>query len=138
MILKKHGFESDRFSSSFCRFSEIFIVQTVQRETFHKEISCLQSGRTISKDSSINNLDPFLNNDSILRACRVDGRLQAADIEHSLKNPYIITRSHIGRLLISHHHDLVHSSGKALYRRSSTKCGLLDCRLQEAYVLCHL
>lgn len=108
-ILKKHGVESDRFSSSFRRFAEVFIVRTIQQETFHQEISCLQSGRTISKDSSIINLDPYLDDDSILR---VGGRLQAADIEHNLKNPCIIPRSHIGRLLISHHHDLVHHQGR--------------------------
>ncbi|XP_062602313.1 uncharacterized protein LOC134264026, partial [Saccostrea cucullata] len=109
VVLRRHGVHCDRFSSHFRRTTEISIFKLVQQETFHQEIANLHEGKAISKNSSIVNLDPYLDDDSILR---VGGRLRSAEIDHNFKNPCIISRSHIARLLISHQHDMVQHQGR--------------------------
>ena len=105
----KHGVQCDRFSSKFRRTTETFIIKSVQKESFHLEIANLQAGKAIPKGSCIVNLDPYLDEDSILR---VGGRLRSAELDHSVKNPCIVPRSHIARLLISHQHDMVQHQGR--------------------------
>ena len=109
VVLHKQGVQCDRLSSSFRRTTETFIIKLVQQETFDLEITALRSGKAIPKNSSIVNLDPYLDDDSILR---VGGRLRSAEIDRNFKNPCIIPRSHIARLLINHQHAMVHHQGR--------------------------
>lgn len=106
--MHKHGIQCDRLSSKFRRTTETFIIRLVQQETFHLEISNLRAGNAIPKHSSIVNLDPYLDEDSLLR---VGGRLRSAEIDHNFNNPCIIPRSHIARLLVAHQHEMMHHQG---------------------------
>ena len=46
---------------------ETAVIKLYQRRAFQKEISTLENGKTISGQSSIFKVDPFLDNDGVLR-----------------------------------------------------------------------
>ena len=85
--MHKRGVRGDRLFLNFRRTTETFIIKLVQQETFDLEITALRSGKAVPKNSSIVNLDPYLDDDSILR---VGGRLRSAEIDRNFKNPCII------------------------------------------------
>ena len=57
---------------------ETAVIRLYQRRAFQKEISALKNGKTISGQSSIYKLDPFLDNDGVLR---VGGRINKANLD---------------------------------------------------------
>jgi hypothetical protein len=57
---------------------------------------------TVSRSSRLFPLDPFLDDNSILR---VDGRLQRSSKPDDLEHPVLVSQhSHISRLIIDHYH----------------------------------
>ncbi|KAM9296528.1 uncharacterized protein PAF06_017428 [Gastrophryne carolinensis] len=82
---------------------EMIIMRIVQREVFGSEIKCILDKRDIPKNSPIANLNPFIDNDGMLR---VGGRLNKAELGGQERNPLIIpARHHITTLLIRHYHE---------------------------------
>lgn len=88
-----------------------FVLRTVQRDVFSREISDLLEGKFISKDSSVLSLSPFLDSDGILR---VGGRLsKATHLVSKEKNPIILpSKHHVSRLIAIHCHEIVKHQGR--------------------------
>lgn len=87
-----------------------FIIRQIQSEVFLTEISCIKHRSSLPKTSRIRNLNPFLDDDGMLR---VGGRIHRADIEYKEKHPIIIPgNNHIAVLLIRHYHYEVKHQGR--------------------------
>ena len=97
------------------------IIKMVQYEAFAEEISLLKSGpndETMREWSQIYKLDPFLDNDGILR---VGGRLgRSVSLHYEVKHPMILPRKgHVTHLVIKHCHEKVAHQGRG---KISMKC----------------
>nr|XP_034339039.1 uncharacterized protein LOC117693077 [Crassostrea gigas] len=87
-----------------------FIIRQIQSEVFSTEISCIKHRSSLPKTSRIRNLNPFLDDDGLLR---VGGRIHRASIEYKEKHPIIIPgNNHIAVLLIRHYHCEVKHQGR--------------------------
>ena len=92
------------------------IVKYVQTKSYKKEIDSLHQCKqqpskkgTTTKNSSINKLDPILDDDGLLR---VGGRLQRSQLNHDAKHPIILPKkNHVSNLIISHYHLVSGHSG---------------------------
>ena len=106
------------------RMAEVTILRGVQLENFSEEITYLRDRRDEIRDdgknsskykvlrvnSSLHRLDPFLDNDGLLK---VGGRIRRANLSDSLKHPIIIPKGcHIAKLLINHYHQEVNHMGR--------------------------
>ena len=103
--------------------AEIEIIRAVQSEEFQEEISLLHSDNTqqgsqdrsmkvVKKTSSLYRLDPFLDDNGLLR---VGGRLKHADLTTAVKHPVILPRKgHVTGLIISHFHSMVEHQGRGM------------------------
>lgn len=90
--------------------AEVVIVQCVQRESYPVEFACLSVGKDIPKTSGLKTLNPFIDQDGLLR---IGGRLKHAPIEQREKHPIIIPgKSHIALLLTRHFHERVRHQGR--------------------------
>eukprot|EP00112_Aurelia_sp_Birch-Aquarium-sp1_P007310 Seg1796.7 transcript_id=Seg1796.7/GoldUCD/mRNA.D3Y31 product="hypothetical protein" protein_id=Seg1796.7/GoldUCD/D3Y31 len=108
--------------------AEKIILKGVQCEAFSKEHEVLrnlskpgeelrrdQAGKRkdeIKKTSSLYRLDPFLDEDDILR---VGGRVKRANVPLGLKNPVILPRkAHVTTLIIRYYHNKVNHIGRGI------------------------
>ena len=104
--------------------AETEIVIGIQREEFNDEIRLLRfnnsqqgsgnrtSARAMKKNSNLYMLDPFLDENGVLR---VGGRLKHADLSTAVKYPAILPRKgHVTDLIISHCHDSVEHQGRGM------------------------
>ena len=98
------------------RRAELAIVKAVQEQTFPQEIQLLRKCDdgdnerdrnrkrkiTLKNTSSLFRLDPFVDDEGILR---VGGRLTRASVSFDLKHPVILPRKgHVTALIIRHYH----------------------------------
>lgn len=82
--------------------SKKIVIRAVQEETYAEEIQCIRTQTDIPKDSPLKMLDPFLDEDDLLR---VGGRIQHAQLGYEEKRPLIIPgRHHVASLLVQHYH----------------------------------
>ena len=89
--------------------AENFVNRTVQQETYNEEITSLSSGEPIPRNSSILALNPYLDNDGIVR---VGGRLRHPK-NTFCKNPILIPGKHYSaNLLIRRCHELIQHQGR--------------------------
>ena len=80
----------------------ITIVKCVQTESFMDELKHLKSHNCVSKRSSLTSLNPFIDNEGLLR---VGGRLDKANISEIEKHPILLPKGHyITRLIIMKEH----------------------------------
>lgn len=97
------------------------IVKCVQRETYSKEFTCLVAGKDISKDSSLRKLNPYVDEEGLLR---IGGRLKHAVLDTNEKFPLIIPgRSHVATLVVRHYHDKVKHQGRVFTEGSVRTAG---------------
>ncbi len=90
--------------------AEVVTVQCVQRESYPVEFACLSAGKDLPKTSGLRTLNPFIDQDGLLR---VGGRLKHAPIEQREKHPIIIPgKSHIALLITRHFHEWVRHQGR--------------------------
>jgi len=69
---------------------------------FFEEWTALEKGFDISKKSRLRDLNPFIDEDGLLR---VGGRLQHSELQHDAKHPVILPhRSRLTELIIEHKH----------------------------------
>lgn len=79
-----------------------WIFKEVQRETFQQEIQALRKGQPVNKKSSIVSLNPFIDQDGIIR---VGGRIQQSELPTEQKHSIILPNKHkVTRLLIMQEH----------------------------------
>lgn len=75
------------------------IIRNIQGESFAEEIIMLKKGITIPKHSKIIQLNPWIDEDNVLR---VGGRLHNANIPYNKKIPVILPQdNHITKLIIN-------------------------------------
>ena len=107
--------------------AEVTILKLVQEEAFGSEIELLQamknsnlSERQLAKESkqrikttsSLYRLDPFLDEDGLVR---VGGRIRRSNLPIEEKHPIILPKkSHVTQLLIRHHHEKVKHQGRGM------------------------
>lgn len=78
------------------------IFKEIHLEAYESAIRNIQGGKPISKNSSILSLNPYLDDNGILRK---GGRLKHSTINANSKHPIIIPKeSHIATLLLAHFH----------------------------------
>ncbi|XP_030209647.1 uncharacterized protein LOC115541880 [Gadus morhua] len=87
------------------------VIRAAQEDVFTKELTALELGRAVTKDSSIQKLRPILEGDLI----RVGGRLKHADLSNPEKNPIILPKnSQVSLLLVRQYHEDVKHQGRHL------------------------
>ena len=102
----------DPKSPKCLKAAERLIIQTAQKESYSREMDALTSNRDLPRDSSIRSLDPYMDNDGLIR---VGGRLRNSDLTLQEKHPLIIPKKyHIAYLLIQHFHQEVKHQGRLL------------------------
>ncbi|XP_071991443.1 uncharacterized protein [Engystomops pustulosus] len=100
------------YSVSNLEQSKHAILRLVQQETYVKEIENIAKHKNISNVSPLWKLDPFMDNDGLLR---VGGRLKEASLDFAEKHPIIIpAHHHIATLLVQHFHDQTKHQGRLL------------------------
>ncbi|VDI06964.1 Hypothetical predicted protein [Mytilus galloprovincialis] len=110
------------------RQAELEIVKRVQNTFFKEELLILRSfdsegpfeandsvkvrNNTMKKKSSLYKLDPFLDQDGIIR---VGGRIRRADLSIDLKHPIILPRhSHVTELIMRYFHEKSFHQGRGI------------------------
>ena len=110
------------------RRAELIILKCIQEEAFAEEVKILQSlevrddvtdrflarkrNSSMKKTSSLFRLDPFLDNNGVLR---VGGRIRRSCIPFDMKHPIIIpSTSHVTSLLVRHHHERIGHQGRGM------------------------
>lgn len=107
------------------RLAEIEIFKAIQKEAFTQEIAFLQAVKSnqerekcnlkkgpMKKMSPIRRLDPFMDQDGVLR---VGGRIKHADLSFHEKHPLILPKKgHITELVVRHHHARNHHQGRGI------------------------
>ncbi|XP_035205738.1 uncharacterized protein LOC118180776 [Stegodyphus dumicola] len=79
-----------------------WVIKSVQMQEFSEEIDHLKKRKLVSPRSKLNMLNPFLDDEGILR---VGGRLRNASIAQNVKYPVILPKSHyITELIIRYYH----------------------------------
>ncbi len=106
--------------------AEVEIIKAVQSEAFSKEIELLKplkSNRAnrqvvisrkacLKKTSSLCHLDPFIDNEGLLR---VGGRINRADTPYHIKHPVILPRKgHGTALIIRYYHQRINHQGRRM------------------------
>ena len=102
------------------RHAEYEIIKAIQKKVFSKEIAFLSETAkprqererytSLKKLSAIGRLDPFIDQDGLLR---VGGRIRHADLPFNEKHPVILPKKgHITELVIRHHHAKTHHQGR--------------------------
>lgn len=82
--------------------SLIPLLKMAQRERYSSEIHCLRQGKSLDTKNSLLSLNPFLDNDGILR---VGGRIQNSEFSFDKKHPIILHPSHfLTKLIFNYEH----------------------------------
>lgn len=110
------------------RKAEQAILKSLQEEFFPEEIKILKSfggqnndarrefakkrNLSMKKTSSLYRLDPFLDEDGVLR---VGGRIRNALVSYEIKHPVILpSKGHITTLLVRYHHKRISHQGRGM------------------------
>ena len=68
---------------------DITLIKFVQHQHFKDEFLKLKSDSSVNRSSALYKLDPFIDNDGILR---VGGRLRRSELENTMKHPIILPK----------------------------------------------
>ncbi|XP_046547595.1 uncharacterized protein LOC124257539 [Haliotis rubra] len=119
----RHHISPSAFSSAYAYITaENFIIRQVQCEYYAVDIQRIHSKMSILKDSPLYSLNPFVDEDGMLR---IGGRLNKAELEVGLKNPLIIPgRHHIALLLVRMYHEQVNHQGRHFREGAVRAAGL--------------
>ena len=103
-------------------------TKSLQEEFFQEEIKILKSfgvqnddasrefakkrNLSMKKTSSLYRLDPFLDEDGVLR---IGGRIRNALVSYEIKHPVILpSKGHITALLVRYHHEWISHQGRGM------------------------
>lgn len=108
------------------------VIRAAQEDTINKEVNAIASvpGAEQEQDkrlyerkrkSDLSRLDPFVDNDGILR---VGGRLRRADLDYGEKHPILLPkRHHVSQLVVNHYHQKVHHQGRQITHGAIRQAG---------------
>ena len=92
--------------------AEVSVIRLCQRRYFEKDINALCSGKSVSKQSNIYKLDPFLEKKEILWA---GGRIIKSTLEYKLKHFVLLPRKdHITLVIMRYYHEKVAHIGRGI------------------------
>ena len=102
---------------------ETAVIRLSQGRAFQKGISTPENERAISGQSSIFKLDPFLDNDGILRD---GGRINKANIDYRWKHPVLLPKEdHITHAIIRDHYEKVARADRRITKNEIQNHGYL-------------
>lgn len=134
-LLKKRRIKEENRSQVYksplveeLRQAELAIIKPLQEAAYAEEIKVLQSlhlygdvtDRTLArtrntsmkKTSSLYRLDPFLDENGVLR---VGGRIKRAMMSFDVKHPIILpNKNHVTKLIVRHHHERISHQGRGM------------------------
>ena len=103
------------------------IIRAVQSESFSEELKSdrriaeSNEPETVPKSSKLYRLDPFVDNNGVLR---VGGRLRRATLEFGEKHPVLIPKkNHVADLITRHYHRQVHHQGRQITHGAIRQAG---------------
>ena len=117
--------------------AELQIIKMAQSEAFREEIRLFRDVnvklqvadqdinkdriKTMKKSSSLYKLDPFLDEDGVLR---VGGRLGKSSVPYDVKYPVILPKKgHVTNLILCHYHQLVKHQGRGITQNEIRSSG---------------
>lgn len=102
--------------------TEHYLIKIVQSEVYYEEIDCIRRHEPLPRKSSIANLNPFLDEQGLLR---VGGRIVNSNLSLREKKPLIIPgRNHIATLIVRHYHEKVQHQGRHFTEGAIRAAGL--------------
>lgn len=90
--------------------AKLKLLLCVQKQSYASELSCLLSGSSLSKISPIQRLNPFVDNEGLIR---VGGRLHFSHLNFEEKHPVIMPKVHVSFLLVRNYHLMMKHAGVA-------------------------
>lgn len=110
------------------------LCKIIQAERFDSEIHDLKVDRMIHKNSKIISLNPFLDDQGLLR---VGGRLENSHLSYARKHQLILPNKHwfISLLIQSYHHKFLHSGPQFILTQIREKFWILNGRHEVRRVL---
>ena len=99
--------QSEAFSEELQLLEEV----KGQKQDFNQDVGKDEKGK-IKKSSLLYKLDPFLDNDGLMR---VGGRLNQSSAPYEMKHPVILPKkAHVTNLIICHYHESLHHQGRGI------------------------
>ena len=116
------------------RVSENCLFKMIQQEAFQEDIRRLKAGLSLLKSSKIRRLDPFFDNDGILR---VGGRIKYSLIPFAAKHQIILPKNyHSVYLLIEFEHKMMlHGPKEQLMAQLRRRYWIIGCRRMIARII---
>lgn len=65
------------------------VIRAVQQDVYSEEIKCEQKHEKLAKTSSLKNIDPYLDENELLRV----GHITDSNLTHGEKNPLLVSGS---------------------------------------------
>lgn len=89
---------------------EMIVIKSAQYEVYRQDIERLQDHKSVVKGSPLRNLDPYLDDEGLLR---VGGRILTGDLLAGSNGPIIIPKkSHVASLLVKYYHQKCRHQGR--------------------------
>nr|XP_041633540.1 uncharacterized protein LOC121503294 [Drosophila kikkawai] len=106
----------DHLTASEIAAAERLLISVTQRRHFVLEIGCLSQKRPVPASSPVQNLNPFLDSQGLMRAC---GRVTSSDLlQYDERHPVILPYDcHLSRLLVRFTHRITLHGGNQLMIR---------------------
>lgn len=92
LAASRKTFHVDEISVKNLKAAEQLILKKVQEAYFRKEIKSLKSGKAVADDSSLSPLQPYLDEEEVLR---IGERFKRANLSRNMRNPIIVPSGHI-------------------------------------------
>lgn len=117
---KLDTFPNQLYVSHFQK-AETVILKGLQQEHFAEEMHCLNKGKELKQTSTIYRLNPFIDENGILR---VGGRLCKSHLPDVVKHPAIIPKKgHVTNLIINYFHEKCNHMGRGMTLNSLRQNG---------------
>ncbi|XP_064462603.1 uncharacterized protein LOC135373309 [Ornithodoros turicata] len=111
--LGRNGVSTTALTAEEIHHAELFWFKVIQNSAFEEEISILQRKEDIPPSSRIQQLHPYLDDESVLR---LQGRLQESDLAQDGNHPILLPHNHrfADLLAMETHLRLLHSGVNAM------------------------
>lgn len=106
-MLQRKSFQRVNLTGKDYKDAEETIIKAEQNRLFSTEIADLQAQDGVNRKSKIKKLSPFLDETGMLR---MNSRVQSA-LTFKERNPLILGKSHLSRLIVLHYHHKIHHQG---------------------------
>ena len=106
---KKVGLKNKEITLEILASAEIEIIKYLQNKYFMSEINLASNNSNIPKSSPLRKLNPYLDNNSVLR---VGGRISRSQVPHDAMHPVILPSCYISELLLQNIHFKVGHLGR--------------------------